>query len=76
MAARRYAAVLLVLCAVLWSTGGLLIKWITWPALAVAGMRSAIAAIVLVLAHVLVAVVGVPWMFWESTNMAEHLLVS
>jgi drug/metabolite transporter (DMT)-like permease len=47
MAARRYAAVLLVLCAVLWSTGGLLIKWMTWPALAVAGMRSAIAAIVL-----------------------------
>ena len=47
MAARSHAAVLLVLCAVLWSTGGLLIKWIAWPALAVAGMRSAIAAIVL-----------------------------
>ena len=47
MAARRHAAVLLVLCAVLWSTGGLLIKWIAWPALAVAGMRSALAAIVL-----------------------------
>ena len=49
MATRSYAAVLLVLCAVLWSTGGLLIKWIAWPALAVAGMRSAIAAIVLLL---------------------------
>ena len=49
MAAHSYAAVLLVLCAVLWSTGGLLIKWIAWPALAVAGMRSAIAAIVLLL---------------------------
>jgi drug/metabolite transporter (DMT)-like permease len=49
MAARSHAAVLLVLCAVLWSTGGLLIKWIAWPALAVAGMRSAIAAIVLLL---------------------------
>jgi len=47
MAARSRAAILLVLCAVLWSTGGLLIKWIAWPALAVAGMRSAIAAIVL-----------------------------
>src|SRR5919109_1916431 len=45
MAARSHAAVLLVLC----STGGLLIKWIAWPALAVAGMRSAIAAIVLLL---------------------------
>src|SRR5262245_24261182 len=47
MAARRRAVVLLVLCAVLWSTGGLLIKWIAWPALAVAGMRSANAALVL-----------------------------
>ena len=49
MAARSHTAVLLVLCAVLWSTGGLLIKWIAWPALAVAGMRSAIADIVLLL---------------------------
>ena len=49
MAARSHAVVLLVLCAVLWSTGGLLIKWIAWPALAVAGMRSAIAAVVLLL---------------------------
>jgi drug/metabolite transporter (DMT)-like permease len=47
MAARSRAVVLLVLCAVLWSTGGLLIKWIAWPALAVASMRSALAAIVL-----------------------------
>ena len=47
MAARSRAAILLVLCAVLWSTGGLLLKWIAWPALAVAGMRSALAAIVL-----------------------------
>jgi drug/metabolite transporter (DMT)-like permease len=47
MAARSRAAILLVLCAVLWSTGGLLITWIAWPALAVAGMRSAIAALVL-----------------------------
>src|ERR1043166_7622461 len=47
MAARSSAAALLMLCAVLWSTGGLLIKWIAWPALAVAGMRGAIAAIVL-----------------------------
>jgi drug/metabolite transporter (DMT)-like permease len=49
MTARSHAAVLLVLCAVLWSTGGLLIKWIAGPALAVAGMRSAIATIVLLL---------------------------
>jgi len=49
MAGRRHAVMLLVLCAVLWSTGGLLIKWIAWPALAVAGLRSAIAAAVLLL---------------------------
>src|SRR5262245_37798631 len=47
MAARRYAVILLVLCAVLWSTGGLLIKSIAGPALAVAGLRSALAAVVL-----------------------------
>jgi drug/metabolite transporter (DMT)-like permease len=50
MAARPHAVVLLVLCAVLWSTGGLLIKWIPWPAFATAGLRSAIAAAVLLLA--------------------------
>src|SRR5262249_17148648 len=47
MGARSHAVVLLVLCAVLWSTGGLLIKWIAWPALAVAGMRRGSATIVL-----------------------------
>jgi len=50
MTARSRAAVHLVLCAVLWSTGGLLIKSIAWPALAVAGLRSALAAVVLMLA--------------------------
>jgi drug/metabolite transporter (DMT)-like permease len=50
MAAHRHAVVLLVLCAVLWSTGGLLIKWIPGPAFAIAGLRSAIAAAVLLLA--------------------------
>jgi len=50
MADRRHAVVLLVLCAVMWSTGGLLIKWIAWPAFALAGIRSAIAAAVLLLA--------------------------
>jgi len=50
MAARRHAVFLLVLCAVLWSTGGFLIKSIAWPALAVAGLRSALAAAVLMLA--------------------------
>ena len=50
MTTRRHAVVLLVLCAVLWSTGGVLIKWLPGPAFAIAGVRSAIAAIVLLLA--------------------------
>ncbi len=49
MATRRHAVVLLVLCAVLWSTGGILIKWLPGPAFAIAGVRSAIAAVVLLL---------------------------
>ena len=50
MATRRHAVGLLVLCAVLWSTGGLLIKWLPGSAFALAGVRSAIAAVVLLLA--------------------------
>jgi drug/metabolite transporter (DMT)-like permease len=34
----------LVGCALLWSVGGVLIKWVNWHPLAIAGMRSAIAA--------------------------------
>jgi drug/metabolite transporter (DMT)-like permease len=41
---RQTAVLLLILTAVLWSTGGVLIKWVTWHAMAIAGMRSAIAA--------------------------------
>ncbi|MBM3225004.1 MAG: EamA/RhaT family transporter [Candidatus Tectomicrobia bacterium] len=41
------AVLLLLLTACLWSTGGLLIKWITWHPLAIAGMRSAIAGVFL-----------------------------
>jgi drug/metabolite transporter (DMT)-like permease len=50
MATRRHAVGLLVLCAVLWSTGGILIKWLPGSAFAIAGVRSAIAAVVLLLA--------------------------
>lgn len=37
----------IVAAAVLWSSGGILIKAVEWPPLAIAGMRSAIAAIVI-----------------------------
>ena len=63
--ARRHAVALLVLCAVLWSTGGLLIKWIAWPALAIAGIRSAIAAVVLLLA---LREWPSPWSWWLGSG--------
>ena len=39
------AILLLILTSVLWSTGGLLIKWVEWTPLGIAGARSAIAAV-------------------------------
>jgi drug/metabolite transporter (DMT)-like permease len=46
---RRQAIFLLVATAVLWSLGGLLIKWVSLPPLAIAGYRSAIALPVLLI---------------------------
>jgi drug/metabolite transporter (DMT)-like permease len=46
---RRQAVLLLIVTAVLWSLGGLLIKWVSLPPLAIAGYRSAIALPVLLL---------------------------
>ncbi len=47
MGEQRRAVVFLVLTAMLWSTGGLLIKGVDWSPLGIAGTRSAIAALVL-----------------------------
>lgn len=49
MNSRHHAAAVaaLVVCAILWSSGGLLIKLLPLPPLAIAGMRSAIAALVM-----------------------------
>jgi drug/metabolite transporter (DMT)-like permease len=44
---RKKALLLLVATAVLWSTGGLLIKSVNWNPLAIAGMRSAIAGLMI-----------------------------
>ena len=35
------------MCAILWSTAGIFIKWISWNPLLIAGARSLIAAVVL-----------------------------
>ncbi len=44
---RRRAVLFLVLVAILWSTGGFFIKFVTWNPLAIAGTRSGIAAAVM-----------------------------
>lgn len=44
MSKRARAILFLVAAACLWSTGGVLIKWIDWHPLAICGVRSAIAA--------------------------------
>ena len=46
---RLLATALLVLCSVLWSLGGVLIKSVEWHPMAIAGVRSAIAAPVIML---------------------------
>jgi drug/metabolite transporter (DMT)-like permease len=45
--AHRRAIVMLLVTAMLWSLGGLLIKWVHWHPLAIAGMRSLIGAAVI-----------------------------
>ena len=44
---RRGAILLLLLAGALWSLGGLLIKSIEWPPLAISGLRGGIAAVVI-----------------------------
>lgn len=46
----RNALLLLALTAVLWSSGGVFVKLVEWDALSIAGVRSAIAALVLAVA--------------------------
>jgi drug/metabolite transporter (DMT)-like permease len=47
--AHRRAVLMLLATAILWSLGGLLIKWVNWNPVAIAGMRSLIGAAVIVL---------------------------
>jgi drug/metabolite transporter (DMT)-like permease len=44
--AHRRAVLMLLATAILWSLGGLLIKWVNWHPVAIAGMRSLIGAAV------------------------------
>ncbi|NLG27749.1 MAG: EamA family transporter [Chloroflexi bacterium] len=47
MSQRNKAIIALVVTAVLWSSGGVLIKWVNWHPMAIVGTRSAIAAVLL-----------------------------
>lgn len=67
MSTHTRAVVLLLVTACLWSTGGVLIKWIAWHPLAIAGMRSAIAALFLW------AVLGRPHFTWSATQLGGGL---
>lgn len=60
---RTQAIALLIVAAILWSLGGLLIKSIAWNPIAIAGARSAIAALVLF------AVVRRPHFTWSSAQI-------
>ena len=61
---KRYKAIgFLIMTAILWSSGGLLLKMISWNPMAIAGMRSAIAAIVLL------AFLRRPHMTWSSAQI-------
>lgn len=48
---RAQAVLALVACGVFWSTAGALIKYVDWPPTAIWGVRSAIAAVVLLAIH-------------------------
>lgn len=65
----RYRAIgLLLLTAVLWSTSGVLIRLVHWPALAIAGGRSGIAALVIL------AVLRRPRITWSKTQIGAAFL--
>ena len=60
----QYKAIgFLIVTAILWSSGGLLIKWISWNPIAIAGMRSAVAALVLLVA------LRRPHLTWSSAQI-------
>ena len=60
---RSRAILYLILTAILWSTSGILIKMVHWHPVAIAGMRSAIAALFLV------AVIRRPHFTWSFSQI-------
>lgn len=64
---RSKAVLLLIITAVLWSLGGLLIKWVSWNPIAIAGARSAIAALLIL------AVIRKPRINWSAWQIVGAL---
>lgn len=66
--ARKKRAILqMLICATLWSTGGILIKMIPWNPFVIAGCRSIVASVVLVL---YIKLSGLPFIFNQKTILA------
>ncbi|UCB44424.1 MAG: EamA family transporter [Spirochaetota bacterium] len=61
------AVMLLLGSAALWSTGGVLIKWIDWNPMAITGVRSAIASVVLL------TFIGKPKITWSFAQLGGAL---
>lgn len=64
---RFSAVIMLAATAMLWSLGGVLIKWVTWNPLAIAGARSAIASLVLLI------VIRKPKINWSGPQIGAAL---
>jgi drug/metabolite transporter (DMT)-like permease len=64
----RYKAIgFLIVTAILWSSGGLLIKWVSWNPIAIASARSAIATLVLLVA------LRHPHLTWSSVQIGAAI---
>lgn len=61
------ASLFLLMTGVLWSTAGVLIKWISWNPVAIAGMRSAIAALLILI------YMKKPKIHWSKASVAGAL---
>jgi drug/metabolite transporter (DMT)-like permease len=70
---RRKAILFIILAATLWSTGGLMIKAISWQPLAILGGRSLFSSIVLLL---YVRRIPIKWTRWKILAAVSHILTA
>ncbi len=70
---RRKAILFLILAASLWSTGGLMIKTISWGPLAILGGRSIFSSVLL---FIYVRRIPIRWTVWKMLAAASHILTA